>query len=166
MTGKHVSIEFPEWLHEAATEAARKQGIRFEDMVRLRAYEYVEAHLPERLATHLPTGEDVPVVVRMANAILANAIGQAAAEVRFVPRAGELSVTVLADGRTTEMERFPAHVRPTLYERFATLAARGGSPEAGIPMRSDGVDVNVRLEWDGDHGSEMALLFDRIAGAA
>jgi hypothetical protein len=33
-------------------------------------------------------------------------------------------------------------------------------------MRSDGVDVNVRLEWDGDHGSEMALLFDRIAGAA
>ena len=154
MQDKAVTVSFPAWLIEAAQATAQQRGIYFEDMLRLTAYEYVEKHSPDRLSF----SEGVPAYVRVANALLADAIDKRATVVHLVSRGSNLCVIIQTDEeRAIEMMSLPPQMKPHLYDRFVTMASDKSGMRNSIPISHHGEDHQILLSWSGDYGSEMVL---------
>ena len=160
-----ITTLLPEWLREAATAAALKQGKSLDDMLRLAAYEYAERHAPEKLALQNIPGDEIPPLVRLANSVLRNAIDKQASEVHLLPNSTELYIYCVVEIADEPLFKVPNHLKPQLYDRFVTMASR----ETLIPGKANSFEITtqgnayrVRLNWNGDYRSEMLLQIEPL----
>lgn len=166
-----------EELLEAETAAALL-GVSVADLSRLRRRGELAAvrvgwrrfrYRRADIAAHAANSGDTPAAVRMANAILVQAINASASDIHLEPDRNRLRVRFRMDGVLREEMTLPKHVEGHVTRRLEIMAdlnvAAGRAPQAGmVPIQHGGKDYEVRVvSVPSLHGHALVL---RIPNAA
>ncbi|MDX1620907.1 MAG: ATPase, T2SS/T4P/T4SS family, partial [Nitriliruptorales bacterium] len=103
------------------------------------------------------SGADAQPIIRLANAILADAVRTRASDIHVEPERGHVRVRYRIDGMLRETMRVPKHIGPSLTSRLKIMAsldiAERRRPQDGRAMiRVEGQEVDLRV-------STMPTLF-------
>ena len=131
-----LSVDVPDWMSEALKALARRRGITLPEMIRRLMLAHVEEHAPESVPRNADVSDAASPIVRMANAILVEAIRKHVTEIRLVPEASSLSVVHQARDSYEQVMTIPKHIQGLLFARYREMA---DAPKAtNVPTRQEG----------------------------
>lgn len=139
MSGDKETLSFaaPGWMSEGLRALAFGRGMTVEELLRRLALDHLEQHAPQAVPPIFARGDiadPCSPMVQMANALLAEAIDHAAAEMRFVPDPPDrLLVQHRVHDQWTNGATLPQHLAPLLVARYEEMAAAFGDvpPDSG-----------------------------------